>query len=94
MQISLNNTSHQLSRYSIAMISRRFFVVLALSLVYASAGHGQPLDQAAVAPSPVVVVVQPHEQVTQDLTSAAPESTAKPQPADDITAQLTAYRQI
>jgi type II secretory pathway component GspD/PulD (secretin) len=70
------------------MISSRLFTVLVASLVCASTGHGQPLDQAAVAPSPVVV--QPHDQITQDLKSAAPESDAKLQPAGKILAQLTA----
>src|ERR1019366_2917718 len=88
MQISLINRALQLSRYSIAMISSRLFTVLAASLVCAGNVHGQPLDQASVAPSPVVV--QPHDQITQDLKSAAPESAAKLQPAGGITAQLTA----
>jgi type II secretory pathway component GspD/PulD (secretin) len=70
------------------MISSRLVTVLAASLVCASTGPCQPLDQAAVAPSPVVV--QPHDQITQDLKSAAPESDAKLQPADEIPAQLTA----
>jgi type II secretory pathway component GspD/PulD (secretin) len=70
------------------MISSRLLIVLAASLVCASSGHCQPLDQASVAPSPVVV--QPHDQITQDLKSAAPESDAKLQPAGDIPAQLTA----
>jgi hypothetical protein len=70
------------------MISSRLFTVLAASLVCAGTGHGQPLDQAMVAPSPVVI--QPHDQITQDLKSAAPESDAKLQPAGDIPAQLTA----
>jgi len=68
------------------MISSRLLTVLAASLACASASHGQPLDQASVAPSPIVV--QPHDQVTQDLKSAAPESDAKPQPAGEIAAQL------
>jgi type II secretory pathway component GspD/PulD (secretin) len=70
------------------MISSRLFTVLAASLVCAGTGHGQPLDQAAVAPSPIVV--QPHDQITQDLKSAAPESDAKLQPSAKITAELTA----
>ena len=70
------------------MISSRLVTVLAASLVCASTGPCQPLDQAVVAPSPVVV--QPHAQITQDLKSAAPESDAKLQPAGEIPAQLTA----
>jgi type II secretory pathway component GspD/PulD (secretin) len=70
------------------MISSRLLIVLAVSLVCARTGHGQPLDQASVAPWPVVI--QPHDQITQDLKSAAPESEAKIQPAGGIPAQLTA----
>jgi type II secretory pathway component GspD/PulD (secretin) len=70
------------------MISSRLLTVLATNLVCAGAVHCQELDQSVLAPSPVVM--QPHDQVTQDLKSAAPESTAKTQPAGDITSQLTA----
>jgi Flp pilus assembly secretin CpaC len=70
------------------MISSRLFTVLAASLACAGNGHCQQIDPAPVAPSPVVV--QPHDQITQDLKSAAPESDAKLQPAGDIPAQLTA----
>src|SRR5579862_1082038 len=88
MQISLINTLLQLSHYSVSMISSRLFTVLAASVVCASTGHCQPLDQAAVSPSPVVV--QPHDQITQDLKSVAPESDAKLQPTGKIASQLTA----
>jgi type II secretory pathway component GspD/PulD (secretin) len=70
------------------MISSRLFTVLAASLVCSSHGHCQQIDQAQVSPSPVVV--QPHDQITQDLKSAAPESAARLQSAGDIPAQLTA----
>jgi hypothetical protein len=70
------------------MISRRFLIALAARLLSASIGYGQPSDQTLSTPSPVVV--QPHDQVTQDLKAAAPESVATPQSAAAITNQLTA----
>jgi Flp pilus assembly secretin CpaC len=70
------------------MISSRLFFVLAASLPCATAGHGQPLDQTLGSPSPIIV--QSHDQVIQDLKSAAPELDAKLQTAGEIALQLTA----
>ncbi|HXA80698.1 MAG TPA: hypothetical protein VNV14_05445 [Opitutaceae bacterium] len=74
------------------MIFSRLLIVLATSLVCAGNVHCQPVDQAPVAPSPIVV--QPHDQITQDLKSAAPESAAKLQPSAKITTELTTLAKV
>jgi hypothetical protein len=69
------------------MTSSRIFIALAASLVCGGADFGQPTEQS---PAAAPVTVQPRHQITDDLKSAAPESAAKYESAEDITSQLTA----